>query len=223
MNRKQQDDKITNLEDEAQERIKRIGGLRAQISNLIREEKRMQLEYDEFQSRLAFLRQRSQELSQLKEEEATLNRDIKQQEKNHSTLIVELNRLQEIRLQLMPQIAKLRSKVEDEETETKKNVEEVSRLEKILNDNKARKEKIQENVKTLTKDEDELKALEETHTEITEHIPFTRKKYEQTKQLVEELEMRVNPISQAIMDIWQKLPPDVLDRQLVLPQNIMID
>ena len=115
------------------------------------------------------------------------------------------------------------NKIENEETETRKNAEEVSRLEAILNDNEARKKKIQENIETLTKDEDELEALEETYKEITEHVPFTRKKYEQTKQLVEELEKNVNPISQAIMDIWQKLPPDVLDKHLVLRQPTQLD
>jgi hypothetical protein len=52
---------------------------------------------------------------------------------------------------------------------------------------------------------------------MAERAQSIKRQHEVTRKLVEEIENNVNPISQAIMDIWQKLPPDVLDRQLAVP------
>jgi chromosome segregation ATPase len=208
---------VANLENEAQMRIKRIGELRAQISNLKRDEEKVQSEFNDVRVRIAAHRKRREELSQLKEEEASLSRDIKQREEKQSTLITELERLQEMRRQLTSQIALLRSRVTDEEAEAEKDKEELKRLERILADNEARTKTILDDTEFLNNADEELATLEKKYQEIVESIPLARKKYEETKRLVDEMEKNVNPVSQIIMDIWKKLPPDVLDR-LILPQ-----
>ena len=225
----QQDDRVTTLENDAQERIKRIAGLRAQISNLTNEERKLQSEYDAVNQRVADLRNRTGNLPQLKEEETTLLREIKEREERQSALGADLEPLRETRRQLVQQISKLRAEVSNEESGAKKEREELARLEQILADNSAKRKEIENKTKTLQaaeeslkKEEDELNVLEEKNKELIERIPLTKKKYEETKQLVEELEKNTVPINQAIMNIWQQLPPDALDR-LVIPQKNKTD
>ena len=213
----QKDDKVANLENEAQERIKRVAELRAQISNLKTEEAKAQSEYDAVNARVTALRKRKDELTQLKTEEATLLKDVKLKEEKQSALIAELERIQETRRQLTTQIAPLRSQVANEEVGAKKDMEEAARLGKILADNAARKKTIQTDTEFVKKAEEELQTMEKDYNEIVERIPLTRKKHEETKQLVTELEKNIKPINQSILDIWKKLPDDVLD-QLVSPQ-----
>lgn len=214
----QKDDKVANLESEAQERNKRIAELRAQISNLKRDEEKVQSEYNAVQSRIVAHRKRSESLSQLKTEETTLIQDIKQREEKQADLITELEQLQETRRCLMSQIAPLRSRVENEKKEAKKDSEEVARLEKILSDNAARKQKILEDTESQKKTERELKSLEEKRKEIKEGYPLVQKKYEETKRLVDEMEKNETLINQSIQDIWKKLQPDTLDRLIQDPR-----
>lgn len=215
----QKDDKVANLEKEAQERLVRIGELRAQIANLTREETKVQAEYDAVQSRVVALRKRSEELKQLKVEEASLTKDIKLREEKHADLIAELASLQETRRQHVIQIGQMRAQVANEEAGAKKERDELARLEKILADNETRREKILADQTRLKKDEEELKTLEKEYSKMGERIQLARKQYEETKRLVETMKKNVMPINQAIMDIWQKLPPDALDQKLVLLQK----
>ena len=212
------DDKVMNLENDAQERTKRIEELQEQTFRLIYEEKTARAEYDAVNKRLTDLRKRNEELSRLKAEETALRKDIEQKEQTQSALIAELERIQEERRQLTSQITPLRSKVASEEAEAKKVREEAARLARILDDTEARKKKIQEDTEFEKRAEEELRMMEDGYKEIAERVPLMRKKYEETKQLVEELEKKINPINKSITDIWQKLPEDALDR-LVLSQK----
>jgi len=207
-----------NLENDAQERTKRIEELQEQTFRLIYEEKTARAEYDAVNKRLTDLRKRNEELSRLKAEETALRKDIEQKEQTQSALIAELERIQEERRQLTSQITPLRSKVASEEAEAKKVREEAARLARILDDTEARKKKIQEDTEFEKRAEEELRMMEDGYKEIAERVPLMRKKHEETKQLVEELEKKINPINKSITDIWQKLPEDALDR-LVLPQK----
>lgn len=210
------DDKVTNLENDAQERIRRIGSLRAQIVRLASEEKEIRLEYDETEIRRTSLRKRRDELARMKEEEAALNKDVRQREEKQSELIAELERLREIRGRLIPEVARLRANLSNEESGVKNDLEESARLEKALAEKVARKKKIIEDTEFFRQAEEELSQLEEQYKQIAERIPLTRKKYEQTKQIVEAMGKNIDPISRSIMDIWQQLPPDVLDKKLVV-------
>lgn len=215
----QKDDKVANLENEVQTRIQRIGALRARISSLTSEEKQLQTEYDAVAGRITSLRKRAEELAQMKLQETALAADVKNREEKQRTLESELAALQEARRTAVARIASLRAQVSNEESGAEKEKAEAARLEKILSDNAARKEKIRTDTEFCRRSETELAALEEQYKQIAENMPLLRKKYEQTKRLVEEMRANSDPVAQSILEIWSKLPPDVLDKRLVVPSR----
>lgn len=209
------DDTIEKLEKEITEKRCLIGSLRAQVSKAITEEKKIQAEYDEITSRVASLEKRREELVQLKKQESVLTEDIREREEKKHSLEANLAELQEKRQPLLARVALLRAQFSNEESAAEKDKAEVARLEKILSENAARKEKILQDIEFQQKSEIELKVLEDQYAQIAESIPLLRKEYEQTRLLVEEMKNNTNPIAESILAIWSKLPPDVLDKRLI--------
>lgn len=212
------DQKIADLENEAQKKMQLIGSLRAQISQLKNDEQEVQKEWEQLQPRLAALRARKEQIARLKEEETILTKDCQLRCDNLEKLKKNLSTLQQTRHDLAPQIAQLRASVSNEEECAKNDIAELSRLEKIHEAQEARKQKILADLEFTKKSDTEIKELEEKYKTISEQIPQLRKKYEQTKQLVKEMEKNSDPIAQAVLAIWQKLPPDVLDKRLTVAQ-----
>ncbi|MDO5577061.1 MAG: hypothetical protein Q4F84_08275, partial [Fibrobacter sp.] len=203
------DEKISGLENEAQERLRRIGTLRAQISTLAAEENKFLQEYDLIKKRLEGLNHRKDELASLKKEEISLTQEIKRRESILSGLQEQILQLQSNRGDLIQRTAKLRSQVSNEENEIKRTSEELLRLDTALSEHEARKLKITEETKLLKKTQEELEILERDYAQIQERIPLCRKKYEQTKLLIDEIKNNTDPVFQIILEIWKKLPDDV--------------
>ena len=213
------EEKVKKLENDAQTAMQRIGMLRAEISKLANEEKQVQAEYDAVKLRTAFLQKRSEELSKMKQEEDSLTADIRMREEKQKDLQAHLTQLQDERKSYVAQIATLRSQVSNESKGAEQDKLEVARLEKILADNAARKEKIVADTEFCKTSQAELLQLEEQYKQIAENIPLMRKQYELTRRLVEEMRGNTDPVAKSILEIWQKLPDDVLDKRLIINQR----
>lgn len=218
------DDKIAALENDAQERMKRIGSLRAQIAQLTSEEKTVVGEFENVQIRTASLRQQRDALINMKSDAEALERDIEQRKEKQLELNNKFNALSIMRQKMMPEIAALRAQISKEEAEAKKDKLELEDLKNQIAANVARKQEIMDNTIFMNKATEELKELEEKFKSISEQLPVIRKKYNQTKLLVESMENDIAPVAESIRKIWKSLPDDVLDKRLNLNRlNIQIN
>ncbi len=211
------DNKVRNLEHDAQTIMQRIGTLRAQISKLTSEEKQLQTDYDAAKQRAASFQKRREELESMKQEQERLAADLQQRGEKQKELTEELAKLQEQRRTFISRIATLRSQVANEENDARKDKAKLEELEKILGENAARKKKILDDIEFSQKSGAELAELEKQYKQIAETIPLMRKKYEQTRLLVEEMKKNTEPVARAVQEIWAALPQDVLDKRLVIP------
>ena len=211
------EEKAQKLEGEAQSAIQRIGALRAQISQLQNEEKLVQGEFDATKERVAALQHRRDEVEEMKRQAETLEADIKSRQEKLAALEGSLSTVREERRVLVARIAELRAQVSNEEKQVEADKAELTRLEGHIAENAERKQKILQDIEFSKNSESELAALEEQYKQIAESIPLMRKQYEQTRMLVEGMRTNTDPIAQAILEIWGKLPADVLDKRLIIP------
>ncbi len=211
------EEKARKLEGEAQTAIQRIGALRAQISQLQNEEKQVMGEYDAAKERVEALRHRREEVDDMKHQAELLEADIKARQEKQANLQESIDQLREEKRTLVAKIAMLRSQVSNEEKEVDADKAELARLQKIIDENAERKQKILQDLEFSKNSESELAALEEQYKQIAEGIPLLRKQYEQTQKLVEGMRNNTEPIAQGILEIWGRLPADVLDKRLIIP------
>ncbi len=211
------EEKARKLEGEAQTAMQRIGALRAQLSQLQNEEKQVLVEYNATKERVEALQHRREEVEDMKHQAELLEADIKARQEKQVNLQESLEQLREEKRTLVAKIATFRSQVSNEEKEVEADKAELARLQKIIDENAERKQKILQDLEFSKKSESELAALEEQYKQIAENIPLLRKQYEQTQKLVEGMKNNTEPIAQGILEIWGKLPADVLDKRLIIP------
>ena len=211
------EEKARKLEGEAQTVMQRIGVLRAQISQLQNEEKQVLGEYDAAKQRVEALQHRREEVEDMKHQAELLEADIKARQEKQVSLQESLEQLKEEKRTLVAKIAMLRSQVSNEEKEVDTDKAELARLQKIIDENAERKQKIVQDLEFSKNSKSELAALEEQYKQIAEGIPLLRKQYEQTQKLVEGMRENTDPIAQGILEIWGRLPADVLDKRLIIP------
>ncbi|MBR4222333.1 MAG: hypothetical protein IKR81_14320 [Victivallales bacterium] len=211
------EERAQKLEGEAQSAIQRIGGLRAQLSQLQNEEKQVISEYEAAKERVEALQHRREEVEAMKHQAESLEADIKARQEKQSALEESLTKVKEEKRVLIAKIAELRAQVSNEEKQVEAEKVELARLEGVIAENAERKQKILQDLEFFKNSESELAALEEQYKQIAESIPLLRKQYEQTQKLVEGMRNNTDPVAQGIQEIWGRLPADVLDKRLIIP------
>ncbi|MEG1980057.1 MAG: hypothetical protein RR060_04990 [Victivallaceae bacterium] len=211
---KESDDRIINMDLDAKERIRRISALQSQISLLAADERKVLMELSAAQKRHDQLQVKLDEIAQIEANNQKIEHEITQR----SAKITELERrkklLQEERSVIMARTATLRAQLTNESCATDQERRELEELQLNLAEKTAMKRQFIEDRATLDKLSSELIELESESNLIQERLPEIRKKYEYTRQLVAGLGGDFNPTAEAIREIWQKLPPDVMDERM---------